>query len=248
MAERGSLKAIWYRFDPCMGHHFSLGDNHYMSHIYILPLKDKSSFKVGKSDSPMKRITRLLNFYDININSITIIDCHTTSQSYVFETLIHKMFEHHRIVYEYEGGTEFFNYGVYGDILELCNLICRIKGYSTIPFKIDSSVKILSSVQISTNRFSILVKNKRLELNISQTDLAKTSSVSKRTIERFEKTGQASFKNVLQIFAALGIDDNLFTKISTNPIRKRATKKLMLVGDSDHEPDKDWVQEVTVYE
>ena len=208
-----------------------------MSYIYILPLKDKSSFKIGKSDSPMKRITRLLNFYDIDTNSITIIDCITTSQSYFFETLLHKVFDGHSIIHEYEGGTEFFNYSVYRDVIDLCNLICRIKEYSTIPFKMDSSVKLLSSSQVSANRFSTFVRNKRLELNLSQTDLAKAAAISKRTVERFEKTGQATFENVLQMFSALGIDDGLFSKTSTNPLRKRAKKKMVFIGDSDHEKD-----------
>lgn len=208
-----------------------------MSYIYILPLKDKSAFKIGKSDSPMKCITRLLNFYDIDTNSVTIIDCRTTSQSYSFETLFHKVFEGSNVARDYEGGTEFFNYTVYRDAIDLCNLICRVKGYSAIPFRVDSSVKPLTSSQVSANRFSTLVKNKRLNLNLSQTDLAMAASVSKRTVERFEKTGKATFENVLQMFSALGLGDDLFPKTPTNPFRKRAKKKMIFVGDSDHEKD-----------
>lgn len=221
------------------------GKRPFMSYLYILPLKDKSAFKIGKSDSPMKRITRLLNFYDIDTTSVTIIDCRTTTQSYFTETLFHKIFEEYNVTREYEGGTEFFNYIIYQDAMDLCNLICRVKGYSKIPFKADSSVKLLTPSQISANRFSTMLKNKRLELNLSQTDLAKAASISKRTVERFEKTGQATFENVLQMFSVLGIEDNFFSNVINNTTRKRAKKKLIFVGDSDHEPDKEWIQEIS---
>lgn len=212
-----------------------------MSYIYILPLKDKSAFKIGKSDSPMKRITRLLNFYDIEINNITIIDCHSTSQSYTFEALLHTVFDGNKIAREYEGGTEFFNYAVYQDAIDLCNLLCRVRGYSKIPFRDDSSVKPLTSSQISANRFSTFVRNKRLELNLSQTDLAKAASISKRTVERFEKTGQATFENVIQMLSVLGVENDSFFKTSIIPNRKRAKRKVY-IGDNDHEPEKSGFQ------
>lgn len=204
-----------------------------MSHIYILPLKDKTSFKIGKSDVPMSRITHLLNFYNVDTKNITVINCNTNQESYTVETLLHSIFKDHQIVLEHDGGTEFFKYSSYKDVIELCELLCRIKGYTKIPFQIDQTVKPLSKVQLETNKYANLVRNKRLELNITRKELSKVSEVSVKTIERFETVGQAMFENVISIFSALGIQWNFE---SINPQRKRAKKKVY-VGPSDHEPD-----------
>jgi hypothetical protein len=212
-----------------------------MSHVYILPLKNRTSFKIGKSDAPMERITRLLNFYDVDVENISVMDCGSNAESYSFESLLHTTFREHQVILENDGGTEFFKYLAYEDTIELCKLICRIRGYTKIPFKMDKSVKPLSSVQLETNKYSNLVKNTRLGLNVTRKELAKATNVSQKTIERFETTGQATFENVISIFSSLGIRW-CFEPVNTN--RKRANRKIY-VGPSDHEPDSPLEIEIT---
>ena len=212
-------------------------------HFYILPLKDKTAFKIGKSDSPSKRISTLLNFYNIDIDGVTIVKCKTVNEAFEMESVFKKILREHQKVLPYDGGTEFFDYTSYAAAIELCKTICKIKSYSIIPVKIDIEDKKLLPYEIESNRFSNMVKRKRIEMDVSQSDLSRISRVSKRTIERFETRGQSTFKNTIKIFCALGIknfneplDDNL---IKRKRVRKQ--KKLIFVGDNDHEPDKAWV-------
>ena len=215
-----------------------------MSYLYILPLKDKTAFKIGVSKSPMKRITQLLNFYNVEKEIITIIRCSGMNEAFQLESFLHSALDASQVLFDYDGGTEFFKYSEYQSIMELCSSLCKFGKYSIVPFELDATLKPLAPIKIETNKFATLLKRKRLELNISQTELAKVSNVSKRTVERFEKTGQATFENVLQMFSALGIKD-VFVKDDKPLSRKRVKKRKIFVGDSDHEPDKEWVQEIS---
>ncbi len=210
-------------------------------YLYIFPLVDKSAFKIGQTRIPMRRITRLFNFYDVDVSSITIVQCNTNFESEKFEALLHSLLGQYRVRLPYEGGTEFFKYAVYKEALEFCQLVCKLNGYLKVQFEKDASLKPLCSVDIEKNRFAELVRRKRLELNISQLELAKAAKVGARTIERFETSGQATFENVIKIFSVLGIE--CATPKEPTTFGRRVKRKI-LVGDSDHEPDKEWEREI----
>ncbi len=82
------------------------------------------------------------------------------------------------------------------------------------------------------------VKERRLELNLTQSALAKRSDMSLSSYRRFETIGEISFKSLVQIAIVLDATDefsNLFTKkqytsiddvLSSSKVekRKRGTK------------------------
>lgn len=77
----------------------------------------------------------------------------------------------------------------------------------------------------------------RLDRNLTQAQLAETSGVSARTIERFESTGSAQLTSVVRILRALDLSerlDRLFPEDSPRPLeqlerhaegRKRASRR-----------------------
>lgn len=78
----------------------------------------------------------------------------------------------------------------------------------------------------------------RLNRNISQEQLAAAAGISKRTLERAERTGSVQLLNFIRIFAALGLArrlELLLPNLFVNPMesllprrrrRKRAVRRL----------------------
>jgi transcriptional regulator with XRE-family HTH domain len=84
------------------------------------------------------------------------------------------------------------------------------------------------------------VKERRIELNITQKELASRSGVSFGSVKRFEQSGEISLKNLIQIAIVLrAIDDfsNLFERKPYDSIdeliEERKSKKNKRAGRND---------------
>lgn len=192
-----------------------------MAYIYLLPLKDKTAFKIGKSDIPMRRLTELSHFYDVDTSGIVVVKCYSTPAAFRLESMLHGLLDDKHVVFDLDGGTEFFDFDSYGAIMELLEVICKIKRYHIIPFVEDKTVTPPTPNEVIIRQFSTLSKIRRLELNITQEELAKRATMSKRTVERFETLGKASFSNVVKILSSLGLLDELLKIRPVGTLRKR---------------------------
>lgn len=187
------------------------------SYVYIFPMKDKSSFKVGKSKNPYKRFSQLLNFYDIDKDSTITFQCQSENDSFIIENIIHRSFQNSRILHEYDGGTEFFSYDVFDSVIKLFdillpefNLIKAHIRYNDINTSHDSSNTDMLLMKIGNS-----IKRKRLHLNISQQKIANIANTTRATIIKLEKGHNSSSLSlaltVMDILEMNDIFDNLYT-------------------------------------
>lgn len=194
-----------------------------MSYVYVAPLSDGTAFKIGKAIAPSSRLSQLMRFYEFNSASILIIDCKTTDNAFALESILHKACYKKRCLMPFDGGTEFFSQEIYNDAITIAESVCRMNDYRTIPFVRQKSNEPVDEAELIVVSFSNKIRARRLELNITQAELADLTGISKRTIERIEKIGQASFYNIVRVLRALDLE-YLFSELEiTAPFRKRSS-------------------------
>lgn len=199
------------------------------SYVYVLPLLDKSTFKVGKTKNPTKRITELSRYYIFNKNDCILIECDSQQKSYQIENILHQTFNKSRIILEYTGGTEFFNFNIYNDFLIFLNIIIKQKKLKIVKFeyKLDKFEENDSKLLLIS--IGEAIKRKRLILNISLEKLSNICNVTPKTIRKLEQGSNISLLTLIKIFSALGIKsfENICENICNDiPFRKRASKKI----------------------
>lgn len=196
-----------------------------MSFVYIAPLSDGTAFKVGKTIVPSSRLSQLLQYYDFDTNSILIIDCKTVEKAYELESILHKACSKMQQLMPYDGGTEFFSSDVFHDAITIAESVCHINGYTTLPFirqKCEGSIDEANLIVVS---FSNKIRARRLELNLTQAQLADLAGVGKRTVERIENSDNATFYTMVRVLRSLDLE-YLFSQLEiTDPFRKRASSR-----------------------
>ena len=201
-----------------------------MSYVYIAPLKDRSAFKIGKANAPSSRLSQLLHYYDFDTSEIVIFNCGTVGDAFSLEGILHNSCERRRVLFPFDGGTEFFAYEVFGDAIKIANTVRDINGYRTIPF-IRVTEDPIDETSLIVMSFASKVRSRRLELNLTQAQLADRSKLGKRTIERTESEGNTTFKNMVAILRELNLE-YLFSGLEVEePVRKRANPRLNEVED-----------------
>lgn len=193
-----------------------------MSFVYIAPLSDGTAFKVGKAIAPTSRLSQLMRYYDFDTNDILIIDCLLVENAYVLESVLHKACEKMRRLMPYDGGTEFFSSNVYQDAIAITKSVCRINGYRTVPFIRQKYQDPIDEAGLIVASFSNKIRARRLELNLTQAQLADRAGVGKRTVERIESSENATFYHMVCVLRSLDLE-HLFSELEiTDPVRKRA--------------------------
>jgi DNA-binding XRE family transcriptional regulator len=195
-----------------------------MAFVYIAPLSDGTAFKVGKAIAPSSRLSQLLQYYDFDTKNILIVDCKLVENAYVFESILHKACRKMQHLLPYDGGTEFFSSDVYSDAIAIAESVCRINGYRTVPFIRQKNEDPIDEAGLIVASFSNKIRARRLELNITQAQLADVAGVAKRTVERIENSGGATFYNIVCVLRSLDLE-YLFSELEiTAPLRKRARR------------------------
>jgi DNA-binding XRE family transcriptional regulator len=195
-----------------------------MSYVYIAPLRDRTAFKIGKSNVPSRRLSGLSKFYDFDASEIKIINCNTESEAFSLESVLHKSCSKERVAMPFDGGTEFFSCKVLASALGIANAVCEINDYKLTPFIPIEGVVISTEPELIINSFSNKIKTRRLHINITHKQLAARTGLSKRTIERIEAGEGVTFLNIVKVTTALGLSD-LFSDFRVeDTVRKRASR------------------------
>jgi DNA-binding XRE family transcriptional regulator len=196
-----------------------------MSFVYIAPLSDGTAFKVGKAIAPSSRLSQLLRYYDFDTNNILIVDCNTVEQAYEFESILHKACRNMQRLMPYDGGTEFFAHNVLHDAIKIAESVCQINGYRTVPFIRQKNEDPIDEAGLIVASFSNKIRARRLELNLTQAQLADLAGVGKRTVERIENSDNATFYTMVRVLRSLDLE-YLFSELEiTDPFRKRASSR-----------------------
>jgi DNA-binding XRE family transcriptional regulator len=207
-----------------------------MSYIYLVPLQDFSAFKVGKSDRPIDRIKQLSAFYHFDLTKAFTMKCDSTGLAMQLESLIHAACSNHRIAFDYDGGTEFFNCVIYEQTLKLLNNIAELQGFEVVPFPIlplSMHASFIVSVDETKQIVSALVikiKNKRLVLGLTQEQLANISGVSIRSIGNLERGVCSSLSTLVSVLVALDMDSLVYDFQQAISERRRVRKGLLAVS------------------
>ncbi len=209
--------------------------------IYIAPLLNKTAFKIGKANSPERRLADLSRFYDFDAAEIVIVWCKDESQSFKIESCLHSAFAKHNVPMEFDGGTEFFNYTQFQEAIGMVDILCKVNGLVKSKLvRVLPTEKAPYYEQIA-RKIAGKIKSERLNIGLSQSQLANMAGISKPTLWRLEGGSTAiGVAALIKIACALQIQDDLFNCEFKMPNRKRARK--MLVGLSDHEPEREgWI-------
>lgn len=193
-----------------------------MSYIYIAPLNDQSAFKVGKSTTPSTRIQQLSRFYDFDMDDITVMYCGDENSAYALESAIHSVLKNSRVIKEFDGGTEFFEFCHYSNAICLLRNIAAINNFMTTSLVVDFDVEPMGSfLDLTLSALGKRCAARRLELNLSQEFLATAAGVGIRTVQRLEAGSNVNTSCLLNIMRQLEMECSL-EPMQYSP-RKRAS-------------------------
>lgn len=175
-----------------------------MSYVYIAPLKDKSAFKVGTTATPDERIRQLSRYYKFNIKEVSIMNYDGYITKSNVESLLLSVLSDHRVPKPFEGGSEFFNYQQYQNALDLLDSISAILGTVVCSLIVDFDIDPMESpISLSLSAMGKRCAARRLNMNITQLELAKASGVGLRTVQRLENGESSNTKNLMKIMSKL---------------------------------------------
>ena len=199
-----------------------------MSFIYIAPLVDKTSYKIGKSRNPSNRILALSKYYHFDFKNIDFIDCKSETDAYKFENILHCACDKSRVIMEYDGGTEFFDFKTYEDTLSLVKIVIKMNDFDLIKMPDVTNIKNFDAIEQDDikclmNSITNKLKNKRLEYNISQKQLAIIAGISPNTIRNMESNNfSITLENFIKVLKSLDLDHLLSDFEVCSPTRKRS--------------------------
>lgn len=191
--------------------------------VYTIPLADSSSFKVGVSTHPPQRIAMLSRYYDFDLSALKALRC-PDRMAFQIESTLHNICASEQVVYNFDGGTEFFSMAVYPAITSILISMAELEGFALETFQIDplSFSKVDETEQV-LNSLSNSIRSKRISYNLTQQQLAQICGVSSGTIKGLEGSCRAtSFMTLLKVLRALDLDDAITSLVTTPTSRKRA--------------------------
>lgn len=181
-----------------------------MSFVYIASLLDKTAYKIGKSLNPLARINDLSKYYKFDLENVYIINCNNNDNAFKLENMLHSLFESFRVIFEYDGGTEFFSYNTFDEMIKIVESIIKLKGYSKkLLISTDYKETSINEIECIISSISVKVQNKRLEYNLSQEQLSKISGVCLNSIKSIENPNSrrgVTLFNFISILSVLNLD------------------------------------------
>jgi len=202
-----------------------------MACVYIAPLKNRQAFKVGKSEDPKTRLLGLMRFYDFDFANVQVVDCgKSRNGAYEMEHSLHCACSGKRVVFQYDGGTEFFSYSLYEQAVEVAKSMAVMRGFSfgrmDLPSEVPKNARIsLDELELVMCSLATKLKNKRLGYNMTQQQLADMTGVAVRTVRYMESGSRGvTLANFVKALQALDLD-YIFRDLEVEtPMRMRASE------------------------
>jgi DNA-binding XRE family transcriptional regulator len=163
-----------------------------MSSVYLVPLRDLSAFKIGKADRPQDRFLQLSEFYEFDFSKGFTVRCDSSDSAFQIESMLHAACSPHQVLFDYDGGTEFFCHSVYEQALEILKLVAKLRGYEIAPCTmLLEQMPLLSVVKPDDVRkaLSVLIRkirNQRILRNLTQIQLAEAAGISEKCLRNLE--------------------------------------------------------------
>ena len=180
-----------------------------MSFVYIAPLLDKTAFKIGKALNPAARIIQLSNFHKFDYESISVINCGDNYMAKQEEILLQDACEKRRIIFNHCGGSEYFSYDIYEKLISIAKIITDMNLYKMdklSSLNLNPHLKNQDETSLLLYALAVKIKNKRIELNLTQVQLGKIAGVALNTIKKIESNGQVNLQSCIRILKTLHLD------------------------------------------
>ena len=199
-----------------------------MSFVYVAPMLTKQAFKIGKSRDPESRLLDLDKYYGFDFERVLIVDCGTEAEAYTLEKLLHLACDKGPAAFNYDGGTEFFDYKLYADLIVVLETTVKLKGYT---LKMLASSRLTKrcarvaadDVDVLIQTVASAVRNSRLGRDITRVQLAEISGVSVGTLKRLETAKNVSLDVLLRVFKCLDLD-YIFSELEVEAVTRRRAK------------------------
>ena len=179
--------------------------------VYIVPLKDESVFKIGYTRHPRKRMSSLLDYYDLDLKRGLLITCRDENAARRLESVLLDCAATYNHRLDEVGGTEFFDFKAFEPVVSLVKEIAVVAGYpiGTVdwPDKPEPHEVKTCEERVLLARIAATLRNRRLALNLTREDLAKASGVASSTLKRAESGKPFSITVLIRLSLALGLED-----------------------------------------
>lgn len=198
-----------------------------MNYVYIAPLRNKTAFKIGKADDPKKRLLMLSRYYDFDLDSVTLLECpDDTVSSYAVEHMLHLVCASCRVIFDYPGGTEFFDYAVYDKLMMTVPTLAELQHCAVIRMTAITADQVVvpaaSSVEKIQLSLGAQIQRQRLNYNITQYQLACITGVSRRAVQNVEAGENVTTDVLIRVLEALSLDHLLCDWDIPMVLRKRS--------------------------
>lgn len=198
-----------------------------MSYIYIAPLKDQTAFKIGMSLCPHERLRGLARYYRFNLDEILIMNCDGHGGTVTIEKAMHSIMHPHKRLQPFQAGSEFYDYSAYRVALSLLDSIAEVGGFVICHMEADFiDDRPFSPIDLSLSALGKRCASRRLNLNITQSELAKKAGVGLRTIQRLESGMCSTTESLIKVMKSLEMSydikptESLRTRASSNRLTK----------------------------
>lgn len=196
--------------------------------VYLAPLQDSLSFKIGRSCRPDTRLATLAESHEFDLDWCWLIDCREDRAAIRLEAFLHEVASSYARPLPTPGGTEFFDGAVFDAVVKATRGIAEIAGYTVRHFQADL-VEDESAEDRLARRVSTTIRNRRLNMRVRQEDLAASTGVSIGTLKRLERGEHVSTRALYKVCVALSLEELLpAISLEDAPVRQRATARQSL--------------------
>lgn len=179
-----------------------------MYYVYTAPLEDASAFKIGVSSDPTARVVGLSHYYTFALKSVRILECPSMEIAFQIETLLHNLCSASKVIFPFDGGTEFFDYQLLPQVLQVLDACSGLTGHLPVLLNLDpAKCAEVDEVAQTMNALANKIKAKRLSLNLKQEQIAEACEVTVQTYRRLERGDGSSITTLLKVLKALGMID-----------------------------------------
>jgi len=124
------------------------------------------------------------------------------------ETLLHSLCSVSKVIFPFDGGTEFFDYQLLPQVLQVLNALSGLTGHLLVLLNLDpAKCAQVDEVAQTMNALANKIKAKRLSLNLKQEQIAEACEVTIQTYRRLERGSGSSVTTLLKVLKALDMID-----------------------------------------